>query len=144
MRAVVLKGNMKMRTLITDPHLKEDKVVAVRVLVIMQERRTPMEGQEVADLSNKPEEIWATVVNPREDTEMLIKRTTMRDLLLADSNLAPEIPQDNNMISSMTKHLDTPEVEEVAVVAWAEWEIEEEPQEVDIEATEADTIIDIE
>ncbi len=144
MRTVVLKGTMKMRTLITDPQLKEDRVAAVKVLVITQARKTPMEDLEVADLSNNPEEIWATVVNPREDTEMIMKRTTMRDLLPADSNLLQEILPDSNMINSMTTPLDTLEVEEAAVAAWAEWEIEVVPPEEDIEATEADTMIEIE
>ena len=48
---------------------------------------------------------------------MIIKRTIMRDLLLADNNLFQETLQDSNMISSMTTPQDILEVEEVAVVA---------------------------
>ena len=145
MRAVaLLKGTMKMRRLTTDLLLKEDRVVVVKELVITLAKRTPMEDLEEADLSNNQEEIWVTVVNLQEDTEMIMSRTTMRDLHLVDNNQFPEILQDSNMMSNMKIPLDTQEVEEVAVLAWAEWEIEEAPPEVRLGAKEADTIIDTE
>ena len=57
MRNVVLKGTMKMMSIMIDLLMKEDRVAVGNVLLITQAKRNLIEDQELLDLNNSPEEI---------------------------------------------------------------------------------------
>jgi hypothetical protein len=148
LRVADLPDSMMTKISITDLLSREGMAVEVKVqdpdiTTIMTKIPTMPQGLDHSS-NNSQEETTVMVdssllVMPsqEEDIEIDLKKTTMIDHLLADSNLPPGTLLDSSSISMMTPPL-TPEVEEVAVVAKeAEWETDEALQEVGSAVEEA-------
>ena len=125
LRVADLPDSMMTKITITDLLNREGMAVVAKVedpeiISIMTKIATMPQG---LDRSSR-EETTVMVVSSQpvvpsqeeEDIETGLKRTTMIDHLLADSNLRLETLLDSSLISMMTPR-STPEVEEVAVAA---------------------------
>jgi hypothetical protein len=120
-----LPGSMMTKITITDLLLSREGMAVVakvqfpEITSIMTKIPTMPQG---LDLSSREETTvmvvssQLVVLSQEEDIETGLKKTTMIDHLLADSNLRLETLLDSNWISMMTPR-STPEVGEVAVAA---------------------------
>ena len=149
LRVADLPDSMMTKISITDLLSREGMAVVVKeqgpeITTIITKIHTMPQGLDHSSNSSSQDETMVMVdssllVMPsqEEDIEIGLKKTTMIDHLLADSNLPPETLLDSSSISMMTPPL-TPEVGEVAVVANAvEWEAEEALPEVGSAVEEA-------